>query len=63
MACVHTVWLVCAMYNIILNVKHVKGICNIYIDILSRWPHYSNMCTTPVRIFKKCTWENCDFAV
>ena len=36
MACVHSVWLLCAQYNIKLKVVHIRGTCNQYADILSR---------------------------
>ena len=41
-SCVQTAWLICAMYNIKLKVKHIRGIENIYADILSRWSYYNN---------------------
>ena len=37
MACVRTAWLICAIDNIKLQVKHIRGIDNTYADILSRW--------------------------
>ena len=56
MACACNVWLLSAVYDIELKVKHVKGVCNVYADILSRWCHYSNQNTLPVKIFKTCKW-------
>ena len=56
MACVRNVWLLSAVYNIDLKVKHIKGVSNVYADILSRWSHYNNQNTLPVRILKTCKW-------
>ena len=39
---VRTVWLICAVYNIKLNVKHIRGIENTYADILSRLSFYND---------------------
>ena len=56
MACVRNVWLLSAVCNIDLKVKHIKGVSNVYADILSRWTHYNNQNTLPVRILKTCKW-------
>ena len=56
MACVRNVWLLAAVYNIDLKVKHIQGVSNVYADILSRWSHYNNQNTLPVRILKTCKW-------
>ena len=42
MACVRTIWLICAVYNIKLKVKHIRGIENTYADILSRLSFYND---------------------
>ena len=34
MACVRNVWLLAAVYNIDLKVKHIQGVSNVYVDIL-----------------------------
>ena len=55
-ACVRTVWLICARYNIQLIVKHIRGVYNTFADILSRWHHYGDLNTSSVKIFKNCRW-------
>ena len=56
LACIHNVWLLAAVYNGKVKAKHVKGICNVYASILSRWHHYNNLETLPLRILKACEW-------
>ena len=56
MACVRSVWLLCAQYNIKLKVSHIRGTCNQYADILSRWDSYVNCNMTEVQFLKACTW-------
>ena len=56
MACVRTAWLICAMYNIKLKVKHIRGIKNTYADILSRWSYYNNKELIYVKYLKTCKW-------
>ena len=55
-ACVRTVWLLCATYNIQLVVKHIRGINNTFADILSRWDYYRNLNTSSVNFLKSCQW-------
>ena len=57
MAIVRSVWLYCAAFNIKLVVKHIKGIDNIFADILSRWPFFHNKDMYQVRLLKLCQWE------
>ena len=54
LACVRTVWLLCAKCNVQLVVKHIRGINNTYADILSRW--HSNLNTSSVNFLKNCQW-------
>ena len=56
LACVRTVWLICARYNIQLIVKHIRGVNNTCADILSRWHHYGNLNTSSVKFLKNCRW-------
>ena len=56
MACVHSVWLLCAQYNIKLKVLHIRGTCNQYADILSRWDSYVNNNIIEVKFLNTCTW-------
>ena len=60
MVCVHTAWLICAIYNIKLQVKHIKGIDNTYADILSRWSIYKDKELIHVKYLKACTWRSPD---
>ena len=43
MAIIRSVWLYTAAYNINLVVKHISGTCNVYADVLSRWPYYCDL--------------------
>ena len=56
MACVRTVWLICAENNIKIQVKHIRGIQNTYADILSRWSCYKNKKLVHVEYLKTCKW-------
>ena len=56
MSCVCSVWLLCAQYNIKLKVLHIRGTCNQYADILSRWDSYANCNITEVKFLNTCTW-------
>ena len=38
--CARSMWLICAIYNINMKIKHIAGTSNLYADILSRWDHY-----------------------
>ena len=58
MACVRTAWLICASYNVKLQVKHVRGAVNVYADILSRWHVYQYFQSTDVQYLKPCHWES-----
>ena len=58
MACVRSVCLLCAQYNIKLKVLHIRGTCNQYADILSRWDSYANCKITEVKFLNTCTWLN-----
>ena len=56
MACVRTVWLICAKNNIKLVVKFIPGHNNMYADILSRWHAYKTCKITEVEILNECNW-------
>ena len=56
MACVRTVWLICAENNIKIQVKHIRGIQNTYADILSRWSCYKSKKLIHVEYLKTCKW-------
>ena len=56
MACVRTAWLICAVNNIKLQVKHIRGIHNTYADILSRWSFYKEKKLVHVEYLKTCKW-------
>ena len=56
MACVRSVWLTCAIFNIKLVVKHISGKSNNYADILSRWHVYRMVNNPQVQLIKKCIW-------
>ena len=58
MACVRSVWLICAVNNIKLQVDHVRGKENIYADILSRRQAYLHSDSPYVSILKRCNWYN-----
>ena len=57
MAVLRSVWLYTAAYNIDLQVKHIKGLNNVYADILSRWRVYKDLQTSEVQILKNCLWQ------
>ena len=56
MACVRSVWLICATNNIKLQVEYIKGKENIYADILSRWQAYCHSDSPYVAILNNCNW-------
>ena len=56
MARVRSVWLICAVNNIKLQVKYIKGENNVYADILSRWQAYCHSNSPDVAILKQCNW-------
>ena len=58
MACVRTAWLICANYNVKLQVKDVRGSANVYADILSRWEFYQYFQSTEVQYLRSCYWES-----
>ena len=58
MAVVRSVWLYCAAFNIKLVVQHIKGIDNIFADILSRWTYFQNKDIYQVQLLKSCRWES-----
>ena len=60
MACVRTAWLICAIYNIKLQVKHIRGIENTYADILSRWSCCKEKELIHVKYLKVCKWMSPD---
>ena len=57
MAILHSVWLYTAAYNIDLQVKHIKGLNNVYADVLSHWRVYKDLQIPEVRILKHCCWH------
>ena len=58
MAVVRSMWLYCAAFNIKLVVQHMKGIDNIFADILSRWTYFQNKDIYQVQLLKSCRWES-----
>ena len=52
MACVCSVWLTCAIFNIKLVVKHISGKFNNYADMLSRWHVYRMINNPQVELIK-----------
>ena len=56
MACVRSVWLTCAIFNIKSVVKHISGKSNNYADMLSRWHVYRMVKNPQVELIKKCIW-------
>ena len=61
MACVCSVWLTCAIFNIKLVVKHIAEKSNNYANSLSRWDSYRMLNNQTGRqgkvdIIKKCNW-------
>ena len=58
MASVHTAWLICANYNIKLQVNHIRGAANVYAEILSRWDYYKYFQSAEVQYLKSCHWKN-----
>ena len=57
MAVLRSVCLYTAAYNIDLQVKHIKGLNNVYADILSRWRVYKELQISEVQILKNCLWQ------
>ena len=50
MAILRSVWLYMTAFNIDLKVKHIKGLNNVYADILSHWQIYKNLQIPEVEI-------------
>ena len=48
------------MYNIKLQVKHIKGVDNTYANILSRWSFYKEKEFIHVKHLKACKWMSPD---
>ena len=53
-ACMGSVWLICALNKI--KLQHIKGEMNVYADILSRWHAYCHSNSSNVAILKQCNW-------
>ena len=51
-ACMGSVWLICAVITI--KLQHIKGEMNVYADILSRWHAYCHSNSSNVAILKQC---------
>ena len=50
MAVLRSVWLYMAAFNIDLKVEHIKGLNNVFADILSHWRIYKNLQIPEVKI-------------
>ena len=57
-ASARTLWLIKAKYNIKLIVKHIKGISNVYADVLSRWSHFKLSNNSVVQFLAACEWHD-----
>ena len=57
-ATARTLWLIKAKYNIKLIVKHIRGISNVYADVLSRWSHFKPSNTSVVQFLAACQWHD-----
>ena len=51
-----SVWLICAIFNINMKIKHIAGTSNLYADILSRWSHYRYLQNNHVTFLNNCEW-------
>ena len=54
--CARSMWLICAIYNINMKIKHIAGTSNLYADILSRWDHYKYLQNDHVTFLNSCEW-------
>ena len=54
--CARSVWLICAIYNINMTIKHIAGDNNIHADILPRRSHYKYLQNDEVTFLNNCEW-------
>ena len=52
--CARSVWLICAIFNINMKIKHIAGTSNLYADIVSRWSHYRYLQNNHVTFLNNC---------
>ena len=62
-ACVHTLWLIYATFNIQVSVQHISGVSNVYADTLSRWMHFQHVNNCVTRFLKLCDWCSIDVSM
>ena len=56
-AAARTLWLIKAQFNTKLIVRHIKGVDNVYADVLSRWSHLKQSNSSVIKFLAKCTWH------